>query len=165
MSLRNKTRLSDKANKIMRQKDDGRGYLRVNITDGKKSKAMLVSRMVAEAFIPNPSNLPMVGHMDDVKTNNTVENLYWTDSKENNNHNGKMERFQKKHTEKIKQIAEALSTPVISTDPETGEEVCYNSIQSAVKILGADSGKISMCCNGIRKHHKGKTWRFAVERT
>jgi len=161
MSLRKKTRISDKGNQIMKQKDDGKGYLRVNITDGKKPKAMLVSRMVAEAFISNPDNLPQVGHMDDVKTNNTTENLYWTDSRENNHHNGKMERFHCRHKEKISQIAEALSKPVISTDLNTGEELYFKSIQEAARMTNAKSEKISMCCNGLRKHHQNKSWRFA----
>ena len=64
------TRIADKLHKIMRQKVDDHGYLRVNLTKNKTAKAWLVSRLVAEAFIPNPNGYPMVGHNDDVKTNN-----------------------------------------------------------------------------------------------
>ena len=160
-SLRENTRIVDKENGIMRQKYDRRGYLRVNLHKDGKCKALLVSRLVAMAFIDNPDNYPVVGHMDDNKTNNTVENLYWTTQKENHYHNGKFERFLASHNEKIFQIASALSTPVISTDIFTGEEKWFKSMQEASKTVGAESNKISMCCNGKRKSHRGMAWRFA----
>lgn len=40
-------------------------------------------RLVAEHFIPNPYNYPIVGHKDDNCFNNNVDNLYWTTQKEN----------------------------------------------------------------------------------
>lgn len=160
-SLRKNTRIKNKREKIMCLKDDKHGYYRVNLTKGKTHKATLVSRMVAEAFIPNPNNMPVVGHMDDIKKNNHVSNLYWTDQKENNHHNGKMERFIQKHNEKISIISNALSIPVIATDIITGEETHYKSMQEASRILKVNSGHISQCCNGKRNMAYKKKWRFA----
>lgn len=160
-SLRKKTRIVDKDGGIMRQKFDTHGYYRVNLHKDDRCKALLVSRLVAMAFIDNPNGCSVVGHMDDDKTNNTVGNLYWTTQRENNYHNGKMERFQEMHNKKISQIADALSTPVISTDIRTGEEIYFKSMQDASRKTGANSGKISMCCNGKRTVHNGMRWRFA----
>lgn len=42
-----------------------------------------VSRLVAEAFIPNPTNLPFVLHKDDNPLNNQVRNLYWGTAAQN----------------------------------------------------------------------------------
>lgn len=42
-----------------------------------------VHRLVAEAFIPNPLNLPEVDHIDDVRTNNDVSNLQWITRQDN----------------------------------------------------------------------------------
>ena len=159
-SKRQNTRIKDKENYIMRQKYDSRGYLRVNLTKNHRAKALLVSRLVAEAFIenPNPQKFSVVGHDNDIKEQNTVCNLYWTDQKENNHHNGKMERFQAAHREKISQIVAAISTPVVGKCIRTGKEVRYSSMQEAARN-GFESGKISMCCSGKRKSHKGYEWR------
>lgn len=42
-----------------------------------------VSRLVAMAYIPNPNNLPVVMHLDDIGTHNHVDNLKWGTHKEN----------------------------------------------------------------------------------
>lgn len=160
-SLYLKTRVADKGGRILKQKTDSHGYLRVNLyKNGAFNKAALVSRLVATAFIPNPQDLPQVGHWDDDKKNNDVTNLYWTDAKENNSHNGKMERFQKSHRDNIHDIARKLSIQVVGISEETGEKLLFSSMHEAEKY-GFDSCKISMCINGKRKTHKKFKWEKA----
>lgn len=52
-----------------------KGYLRVGLYQDGVRKYFLVHRLVAEAFIPNPKNLPVINHLDEDKTNNDVSNL------------------------------------------------------------------------------------------
>lgn len=75
------------SNKILSQYQGNTGYmyLRFGKCNHSKKMLMLVHRLVAEAFIPNPNNLPQVGHKDETKTNNRAENLEWTVSLDNNN--------------------------------------------------------------------------------
>ena len=64
-----------------------RGYPRVSLydADGKRC-CKLVHRLVAQAFIPNPENLPVVNHISGIKTDARVSNLEWVSYSENLSH-------------------------------------------------------------------------------
>lgn len=62
------------------------GYCYVGITlKGGKNKTRRLHRLVAEAYIENPSpeDYEIVGHKNNIKHDNRIENLYWTDLSEN----------------------------------------------------------------------------------
>ena len=60
------------------------GYMKVNLYDVTgKCKKKYIHRLVAEAFVPNPDNLPVVNHIDCDKANNHVNNLEWCTQKDN----------------------------------------------------------------------------------
>lgn len=152
-----------KKGRILKQKLDDKGYYRINLYHDGKCRTYLVSRLVAQAFISNPNNLKLVGHDNDVKTDNTVENLYWTDYSENATHNGVHERVTAKRQLKINDIADALSKPVIGRSDTNGNTVLRFKSAHEAQRNGFLSCKISMCCNGKRKKHGGFTWEFEQE--
>ena len=53
------------------------GYPSVTLCKNKKLKSFTIHRLVAEAFIPNPNNLPCVNHKDENRLNNFFNNLEW----------------------------------------------------------------------------------------
>lgn len=68
------------------------GYLSAHLFNGKDYK---IHRLIAQTFIPNPSNLPQVNHLDGDKLNNDVNNLEWTSPSGNVRHaydNGLIDR-------------------------------------------------------------------------
>ena len=62
------------------------GYLEVKLQAEGKIVSMLVHRLVALAFIPNPDNKPHVNHKNGNKEDNSVPNLEWSTSQENIEH-------------------------------------------------------------------------------
>jgi hypothetical protein len=66
------------------------GYPGVTLCNNGKEKKALVHRLVAEAFLENPDELPQVNHKDGNKENNHLENLEWVSSKQNIAHSIEM---------------------------------------------------------------------------
>lgn len=69
-----------------------RGYERVVLCKNNKHYNKSIHRLVAEAFLPNPYNLPQVNHKDECKSNNNVDNLEWCDAKYNTNYGSGIEK-------------------------------------------------------------------------
>lgn len=65
---------------------NNRGYCFVCFKENNKRKNLLVHRLVAEAFIPNPDNKLEVNHKDGNLKNNIITNLEWVTPSENRKH-------------------------------------------------------------------------------
>ena len=72
--------------KILKGYLDRYGYLLVRLYKNSKPKPLLVHRLVAKDFIPNPKNKSQVNHINGIKTDNRVRNLEWDTAKENTRH-------------------------------------------------------------------------------
>lgn len=72
--------------KILIPYQDKRGYLLIVLRKENKSHNCYVHRLVAETFIDNPLNYPVVNHLDGNKQNCSVQNLEWTTYSKNNQH-------------------------------------------------------------------------------
>ena len=85
-NIRSNKTYNRKETLYMKVRDNGYGYLTVCLWKQNKRKNFYVHRLVAEAFLNNPNNLPEVNHIDFNRHNNTVTNLEWVTRKENNIH-------------------------------------------------------------------------------
>lgn len=124
------------------------GYLLVNLYKNGKKKKFYVHRLVAEAFLPNPDNLPEVNHKDENKLNNNVENLEFCDCKYNINYGTAIERSSKKRSKPILQYT--LEGQFIRE---------WKSIRECGRN-GYDQGHVAACCRGKQKTHKGYIWKY-----
>jgi hypothetical protein len=68
---------------LLKNDKDFYNYIRIQLMIDGKPKNYLVHRLVAEAFIPNPDNLPEVHHIDKNCKNNNIDNLRWVTNLEN----------------------------------------------------------------------------------
>ena len=59
------------------------GYLFVVLCKDGQNKLYKIHRLVAQAYLPNPENLPQVDHIDNDKTHNYVNNLQWITNRDN----------------------------------------------------------------------------------
>lgn len=69
--------------KVLSPAKDKNGYLKVVLNCNGKCKTTNVHRLVAQAFLTNPDNLPQVNHKNDDKSDNRVENLEMCNAKYN----------------------------------------------------------------------------------
>lgn len=75
---------SYKNKRFLKPGDDGRGgYLQVLLCKDGQEKWHRIHRLLAEAYLPNPENLPEVDHIDNNKKHNYLNNLQWISHKDN----------------------------------------------------------------------------------
>lgn len=106
---------------------DGCGYLRCALSKNNKLTTFKVHRLVAEAFIDNPNNLPQINHKDGNKQNYSVENLEWCTISENQRHayaNGLRTPPMPKHY------------PTIVVNNDTGEVMRFECTKFASEYTG-----------------------------
>ena len=116
------------------------GYLQVGLHKNGIKKTKLIHRLVLEAFVENPNNLPDVNHRDEVKTNNELSNLEWCDARYNINYGTRTERVSKK---------------IRAVNIKTGEVIRFKSAVEA-KREGYVNGSVSKACRGIYDDGNGK---------
>lgn len=99
---------SHKTNKILTGTIYNTGYKMVRLTIEGKKKGYAIHRLVAQTFIPNPDNLPVVNHKDGNKLNNHMNNLEWVSQSKNRQHaiQTKVSKLATEKREKIKDINE-----------------------------------------------------------
>lgn len=131
--------------RILKPGTNDRGYLYVELWKNNKRKRYRIHRLVAQAFIPNPDNLPMINHKDECKTNNIVSNLEWCDAQYNNTYGTRIEK---------------CSKPILQYKLDGTFVREWSSAIQAEREGGFDSVCISKCCKAKIKKHKGFIWRY-----
>ena len=115
------------------------GYRSVRI----RYKHYYIHRLLAQAFLPNPSGLKCINHIDGNKLNNSLDNLEWCSYSYNIQH--AYDNCLRYNARKIKCV-------------ETGEE--YGSISLAARSNGIKVASLSACLVGKHKTCNGLHWEY-----
>lgn len=127
-----------------------KGYEKVKIRVGDKYLSTFIHRLVAQAFIPNPQNLPQINHINEIKTDNRVENLEWCTNEYNHNYGHRNEKNSQSMLNKY-------GEPVVQLTLE-GEFIReFTSAAEVKRLLGYEDSLIRSCCKGgMVNSHNGK---------
>lgn len=151
--------------KIRKLNPDKDGYLNITLSNKGEAKTFKIHRLVAEAFLPNSDDLPEVNHKDGDKTNNNVSNLEWCTRKENQRHAfriGLINQNGERNPMYGRLGADnPNSIPIYQLNKYTGDIIReYDSLASAGRDLGVNTGKICLVCQGKRDSAYGYKWKY-----
>lgn len=160
----------DPSGKVMSLRNKTGDYIRVVLQKhGRKPKTVLVHRLVAKVFIPNPLNLPVVNHKDCDKQNNSVSNLEWCTNSYNVRHSMYMHPMQNVSMVYYNKFERPKS--IAQIDKSGNIIAVYGSAKMAQVSTGVCSRNILQVANRtpfnrkgqIRKTAGGYVWRFESE--
>ncbi|MCQ2231427.1 MAG: NUMOD4 domain-containing protein [Paludibacteraceae bacterium] len=139
--------------KILAPKKTRNGYLMIHLHgDDGTEKNCLIHRLVADAFIQNPENLPCVNHKDFIRTNNKVENLEWCTYLYNLEYSNVFER-----------MSEVKSIPVVQMDENYNVLAEYKNCGEAAEAVGGLEANIRSCIFGVAATSYGYRWKYKDE--
>ena len=142
--------------RVLKQKHCANGYRSVKLFKDGKHSHLLVHRIVAKTFIPNPDNKRYVNHIDGNKANNNVNNLEWCTASENLKHAFKtglskpIKGADNKQSKKIKQI-QVFTGKVVKV---------WDSLGEIKRELGFNKAGIIGCCKNKPKYKTAYNYKW-----
>ena len=137
---------------------DHNGYYKTELYNNGKRSVKRINRLVAEAFIPNPDNLPEVNHKDGNKHNNNVDNLEWITKSDNMKHGFKNGIIKPSRGMLGKKNPNGGRKGIPIRIIETGE--VFSSSIECEKVKGLDNRHINDCLKGRQLTHGGYHFEY-----
>lgn len=134
-------------------------YSRCSLFKNKNKKTLLIHRLAAQVFIPNPNNYPQINHINGIKTDNRIHNLEWCTPSENIQHAYESLNKRPPHLWKF-QWNHPSSKRIIQLSIQGYEITKWDSMISAEEFTWISRKWISACCNWKIKTSWGFIWKF-----
>lgn len=131
-----------KSSKTLIPKKTKAGYYELILSNGNIRKCVRIHRLVAEAFIANPNNYPVINHINGVKTDNRVENLEWCTVQYNT---------QDYYSKTIRVYQYSLNGELLKI---------WDSVTNAAESCDGDKTGVQHCCCNELKTYKGFIWSY-----
>lgn len=146
---------------LLRQQPTVTGYLATTLSKGKRgsAKRLVVHRLVAKAFIPNPENKCCVNHIDGNPKNNKSDNLEWVTYKENSEHFAKYLRTGD-HYEKI---GIRNTKPIVSISDDGVRKYYLTSQQAAEREGFVKIDHLISALKGRKDRFRGLRWEYVTK--
>ena len=146
--------------KFMKLKSmDDHGHLGVVLSRHGEKHYKYIHRLVADAFVPNPYNLPIVRHLDDHPDQNYKENLAWGTQKDNIYDAIRNKTAYRLSDEDREKSYSKSRTPVKVVDWDSREHI-FEGQADAARELGLSQSNIWKVLNGERSHTKGYRFEY-----
>lgn len=145
-SVSNMGRVKINKNNYIKKPRKNFGYNIISLSHESKKKTYRLCRVVAQSFIPNPKNLPIVDHINTIKDDDRAENLRWVTHSGNNNNPLTREK-------RIKSVAKCK---LYTKKPLE----IYDSVTNAGLANNIGIGKISEVANNNRRNSKKAGARY-----
>ena len=142
---------------ILKTSINSNGYERVDLGSNGR---FFVHHLVAEAFIPNPNNYPIVRHKDDNRLNNRVDNLEWGTQSDNIQDAIRRGRFVSNIVIAKEAALKKQRIRIVARDLEGRRIREYPSICDAAKDLDLNEGNISNVLHGRQRKTGSYTFEY-----
>ena len=132
--------------KELKQEQHKSGYLYVNVYIQGKRKHVRVHRLIAETFLNNPNNYPVINHKNGIKNDNNINNLEWCDMSYNTK-----DAYNQGFAKNDKSFNDSQSLSCIAIRLKDNKKFIVGSCREASKKLNISVSTITRQIKGITK--------------
>lgn len=140
---------------ILKQHVSTKGYLYVHLWSDNKKERQYVHKIVLSSFFRCKNANEECNHKNEIRTDNSLENLEWITHKENLNYGNRT----RKHSESMKNHP-SMSKGVIQMDMNGNFISEYPSLREAGRMLNIHMTNIKDCCKGKYKSTHGYIFKY-----
>lgn len=159
---RNHTKVQKVEEQILKSHLNNRGYYYAMLNKEGEQNHKTIHRLIAQAFIPNPNNLPCINHIDGNKLNNSLDNMEFCTYSHNNKEAYRLGLKKSAITGRLG-YDNWNSKPICQYDLKGNfikEWACSLEVK---RQLGINASNITSCCRGERNKAGGYIWKYRKE--